>query len=347
MTTGSTEPLAFVFAVAGSASYAVAAVTQQSACSKLPHGRVFDPAVLARLVRRPVWLAGMLAVVAGFGFQAAALALGRLVMIEPALASGLLFALALAAYRERRMPRAGEWLAVCAVVAGLAIFLVAGQPAGGHRTASPLALGVAVGIAMCVTGLCALGAGRLLAGHHRALILGFGGGVAAGVTDALIKSVTVIAAGHKFGVFADPRLYLLATVGLLTFTTQQNGYRHAGLKEFLPAFAVLEPVTGSLLGLLVYSEYLSDNPVRIVLELVACVAAGWGIVRLASSGVTAPVPTHIVPVEVGLAEPAAAADPVNLPDRVPVPDQPPVPVELTVPEPAGRPGAALASAADE
>ena len=341
MTTASTEPLAFVFAVAGSASYAVAAVTQQRACSKLKPGRVFDPAVLARLVRRPAWLAGMLAVVAGFGFQAAALALGRLVVIEPALASGLLFALALAAYQDRRMPRRVEWFAVLAVVAGLAMFLVAGQPAGGHRTASPLALGLAVGIAICVTGMCALGAGRLLAGHHRALILGLGGGVAAGVTDALIKSVTVIAAGHKFGVFADPRLYLLAAVGLLTFTTQQNGYRHAGLKEFLPAFAVLEPVTGSLLGLIVYSEYLSDNPVRIVLELAACVAAGWGIVKLASSGVTAPVPTQIRPVKVGPAEPAAAADPVNVPDLVTVPEP------LSVPEPVGSPGPALAGAAED
>jgi drug/metabolite transporter (DMT)-like permease len=337
VTAASTEPLGFVFAIAGSASYAVAAVTQQRACAKLPSGRAFDPAVLARLARRPAWLAGLLAVVAGFGFQAAALALGRLVVIEPVLASGLLFALALAAYRDRRMPSAREWLAVLAVVAGLGTFLVAGQPSGGHRTASPLALGIAVGIALCVTGMCAFGAGRLMAGHHRALILGIGGGVAAGVTDASIKSVTVIAAGHWFGVFADPRLYLLAVVGLLTFTTQQNGYRHAGLKEFLPSFAVVEPVTGSLLGLLIYSEYLSDNPVRILLELAACVAAGWGIVSLASSGVPVPVPPQIVPVVVGPAEPAAAV-PVNVPDPAGVPE----PVGAS--EPGGLPDPALAAA---
>jgi hypothetical protein len=327
VTAPSTEALGFVFAIAGSASYAVAAVTQQQACAKLPAGRVFDPAVLARLARRPAWLAGLLAVIAGFGFQAAVLA------------SGLLFALALAAYRDRRMPRPGEWLAVLAVVAGLGTFLVAGQPSGGHRTASPLALGIAVGIALCMTGLCALGAGRLMAGHHRALILGIGGGVAAGVTDASIKSVTFIAVGHRFGVFADPRLYLLAVVGLLTFTTQQNGYRHAGLKEFLPAFAVVEPVTGSLLGLLIYSEFLSDNPVRIMLELAACAAAGWGIVKLASSGVPVPVPPQIVPVVVGPAEPAATA-PVNVPDQVSVPE----PVGAA--EPVGLPGPVLAAAED-
>jgi hypothetical protein len=337
VTAASTEPLGFVFAIAGSASYAVAAVTQQRACAKLPAGRVFDPAVLARLARRPAWLAALVAVAAGFGFQAAALALGRLVVIEPVLASGLLFALALAAYSDRRMPRLGEWLAVLAVVAGLGTFLVAGQPSGGQRTASPLALGIAAGMALCVTGLCALGAGRLMAGHHRALILGIGGGVTAGVTDASIKSVTVIAAGHRLGVFGDPRLYLLALVGLLTFTTQQNGYRHAGLKEFLPAFAVVEPVTGAILGLLIYNEFLSDNPVRIVLEVAACVVAGWGIVKLASSGVAAPMPTQILPVHVGPAEPAATA-PVNLPDHASVPE----PVGAA--EPAGLPGPALAAA---
>jgi hypothetical protein len=201
-----------------------------------------------------------------------------------------------------------------------------------------------VGIAICVTGLCALAAGRLMAGHHRALILGIGGGVAAGVTDACIKSVTVIAAGHKFGVFGDPRLYLLIAVGLLTFTTQQNGYRHAGLKEFLPAFAVLEPVTGSLLGLLIYSEYLSDNPLRIMLELAACVAAAWGIIKLASSGVAAPVVQpvsvqpglgHPVPAQAGYPEPAGHADGASAAEP------------LSVPEPASLAGPALAGAVEE
>jgi hypothetical protein len=117
--TGAGPWLAVLLAVAGSAAFAVAAVTQQRAAARLAVGRAFDPAVLARLARRPAWLAGLAAVIAGFGLQAAALGLGRLVVIEPVLASGLLFALVLAARRERRALSRAEWVAALAVVDGL------------------------------------------------------------------------------------------------------------------------------------------------------------------------------------------------------------------------------------
>jgi hypothetical protein len=115
-------------------------------------------------------------------------------------------------------------------------------------------------------------------------LFGIGGGVAAGVTDALVKSVAVVAAGHVLSLAADVRPYLLIAVGLLAFTIQQNGYRAAGLAAFLPAFAVMEPVTGALLGLIIYHERLSGQPGQMVVELVACAVATWGIARLAGSG---------------------------------------------------------------
>src|SRR5690242_17797421 len=193
--TGTGQLLAVLLALAGSACYAVAAVTQQGAAAHLAAGRAFDPVVLARLGRRPAWLAGLAAVIAGFALQAAALGLGRLVVIEPVLASGLLFALVLAARRDRRPLRRAEWAAALAVFAGLAVFLAAGQPTGGQRTAGVAVLGVAAGVAAGLTGLSVILAGRF-AGPRRALLFGVGGGVAAGATDALVKTVAVLAAGH-------------------------------------------------------------------------------------------------------------------------------------------------------
>jgi drug/metabolite transporter (DMT)-like permease len=280
--TGWEQPLAAVLALAGSACYAVAAVTQQRIAARLPSKRAFDPIVLVRLARRPAWLAALALVIAGFAMQAVALALGRLVVIEPMLATGLVFALALAARRDRRRLRPGEWAAAVAVVAGLSVFLVAGHPAGGQRTAGAMALGLAAAAAIGMIGVCTTLALRCRS-SHRALLLGVGGGVAAGVTDALIKTVTVLAVGHVLALFGDVRLYLLMVVGVLTYTIQQNGYRAAGLAAFLPAFAVLEPVTGSLLGLVIYHERLSDGPGQVVVELAACAAAAWGIAWLARS----------------------------------------------------------------
>ena len=289
--TSQVQLLAAGLALAGSGCYAIATVTQHGVARHLPSERAFDLVVLVKLARRPIWLAGMAAVIAGFALQAVALGLGRLVVIEPVLATSLLFALALAARRDRRSLRPAEWAATLAVVGRLAVFLAVGQPTGGQRTASTAVLGLATAAMAALIGLCTILA-RRFGSHRRALLFGVAGGIAAGTTDAVIKTVTVLSAGHLLGVFADVRLYLLIAVGLLAFTIQQNGYRAAALAAFLPAFAVLEPVTGSLLGLLIYHERLSDRPGQIVVELAACAVAVWGIARLAGpamAGSTPPV----------------------------------------------------------
>ena len=276
------QALAVLFAMAGAACYAVASVVQQRSAAQLASSKAFDPVVLLRLVRARRWLLGLIGIAGGFGLQAAALDLGRLVVVEPVFPLGLLFALLLAARVEGRRLRHSEWTAAVATVAGLAVFLVAAEPSGGSRTAGAGLLSLAAAGAVCVAALCCLLAGRVTA-HHRALALSVGGGIGAGVTDAVTKTVVTVAGLRWLGVFGDVRLYLLATVGLLTFTMQQNGFRAAGLPASLPAFAVLEPLVGTLLGLFVYHEHVGGGSARIAIEVIAVLAAVWGISRLAKS----------------------------------------------------------------
>jgi hypothetical protein len=79
------------------------------------------------------------------------------------------------------------------------------------------------------------------------------------------------------------RTYLLALVGLLTFTMQQNAFRAAGLSASLPSSAVLEAVVGLILGLASYHERVGSSGIRIAVEALAVLAAIWGITRLANS----------------------------------------------------------------
>jgi hypothetical protein len=276
-----TQPLAIVLALAGAASYSIAAVTQQRAAAELASSSAVDPALLVRLLRRKRWLLSLLAVVGGYGLQAAALAVGRLVVVEPVFPAGLLFALLLAARAEGRRLHRAEWTAAVAAVAGLAVFLLAASPTGGYRTAATSRLALSAGVALAAFAISWLLASRVTTAH-RALTLAIGGGIGAGVTDAVTKTVATLTGSLRLGLFGDPRLYLLAVIGLMTMTVQQNSYRASSLAASLPAFAVLEPITGSLLGLFVYHEGVGDGLVRISLEIAGVAAAVWGIIRLAN-----------------------------------------------------------------
>jgi drug/metabolite transporter (DMT)-like permease len=307
----SAQSIAVLIALAAAFCFAFANVLQQRVASRLPTAGAFDTCVLLRLARRPLWLVGFVAIIVSISLQAAALGMGRLVVIEPVLASSLLVALALSAWLDHRSMRPGEWAAAIATFAGLAAFLVASEPSGGRPTAGTLQLALAAAGAFAFAAIATLIAVRLFA-VHRALVLGVGGGVAAGVTDALTKSVAFLAGTRQIGVFADFRLYLLALVGLLAYTMQQNGYRAAGLAAFLPAFAVLDPAIGSVLGLTIYHERIGDDPLRIVIETVSVIAATWGIARLAkSSAARAAAEPAEIPV-LTAAPPADKHEPVPL-----------------------------------
>ena len=311
MTGTAAQSVAVALAITAAGTFAVANVVQQRVAAELRSDAAFDTAVLLHLIRRPLWLAGLAAVMVSLSLQATALGLGRLVIIEPVLASSLLFALALAARADRRRMRSIEWLAALATFAGLAVFLSVAHPSGGQPTAKLSQLGLAAVAAVIIAVAAGLLAVRM-SPLRRALTLGVGGGIAAGVTDALTKTVADLAGGHQLGVFADARLYLLVIVGLLTYTMQQNGYRAAGLAAFLPVFSVLDPVVGSLLGLMLYHERLGGGAGRIALEAVAVLAATWGIYRLARSTAQAkPI------------EPIETVAPIGaLPVMLPVPPDP-------------------------
>src|SRR2546430_17039766 len=87
---------------------------------------------MTRLVRRPRWLLGLLADVFGYASQAAALALASVVFVEPILALAIVISLILGAAMTHRRLRPADWVCAAVLSAGLAPFLYAAPPTGGH-----------------------------------------------------------------------------------------------------------------------------------------------------------------------------------------------------------------------
>jgi len=92
-----TSPLAVVFALAAAVMFGLGNAIEHQVARTVPASRGVSVRVLGRLARSPKWLLGMVNDVGAFGFQAAALAFGGLLLVQPLLVCGLLVALALGA----------------------------------------------------------------------------------------------------------------------------------------------------------------------------------------------------------------------------------------------------------
>src|SRR5690349_1709711 len=123
--------LAVALSLVAAALFAVASVLQQRGTQSIADDDALGAQMLSSLARRPVWLAGIFADVAGFGVQAWALAVGSLLLVQPLLVTTLIFALPLAAFVDKRRLTRTEWGWAIVLAVALAVFMILGQPTAG------------------------------------------------------------------------------------------------------------------------------------------------------------------------------------------------------------------------
>src|SRR5438270_1338547 len=117
--------------------YALAAVLQQRAAVSEPPEHSLRLRLLFGLLRRPLWLAGLACDVGAFLLQFWALDHGSLVLVQPLLVSGLLFALPLGTFVSHERMTRSDWIGAALVVIGLSVFLLVAKPDRGSADAAP------------------------------------------------------------------------------------------------------------------------------------------------------------------------------------------------------------------
>ena len=125
--------MVIVFALLAALSNAVNEATQHIASTAAPR-RSSGWRLVVYLFRNPLWLFGWVALVAAFVFQALALHNGLLSIVQPVLATELVFMLLLRRFWIHQSIRALTWVAAAVTCVGLTVFVVAGQPGGGQPT---------------------------------------------------------------------------------------------------------------------------------------------------------------------------------------------------------------------
>ncbi len=285
--------LAVVLSLLAAALFAVASVLQQRGAATVADADALGAGMVGALVRRPVWVAGIAADIAGFGVQAWALAVGSLLLVQPILVTTLVVALPLAAWSDRRRLTRQEWSWAAVLIVSLVVFVRLGEPAAGlDRPPFPSWLPALV-ICLPLVAVCVWAAGSLPRGTKRSLVLAVAAGTLLGLSAPLTKSAI---SGFGDGVFAGLATWELwgmaITASLGTFW-QQSSYQAGDVQTSLPTVTVLKPIIAMALGLTAYRETLHVDRASDVLLLAALagmVAATIALGRLAAPRLDAPAP---------------------------------------------------------
>jgi drug/metabolite transporter (DMT)-like permease len=277
---------AILLALAASLCTAASSVCQRLG-ARSQHVKGFDPWLVFRLARNPVWLLGFVSMLGGFALQLAALHFGPLALVQPLLALELLFVFVSLAVltppRHTRRVQARDLLAAAAMSAGISVFLLAAAPSGGRQHA-PATLWLLAGLACggCVLVAVALSARpsrpsrswRVGIGTreparqaaHRAALLGIATGLAWGFVAAVIKELSSHLGQGPGAVFGNWSVYALMAIGAAAMLLSAHALAAGPLAASQPGFTICDPLTAALLGLFLFGESMSTDPASLAGE---------------------------------------------------------------------------------
>lgn len=275
--------LAVILALCSATAAAVSTSVQHHAAENAPPSARGMVPLLLHLMRRPWWLVGQALGLVTVAFHAAALKYGPLALVQPIVISGIVLAVPVRAAISRRLPPRQELAAVTLTAAGLAAFLVASDPAESQVTARE-------GLQIWLTAVTALMAvvviviaRRVESGLTRAFLLGAGAGLLFGLVAVTLKiAVHALSTGGLAGAAGSWATWTLVVVGLGGVATNQLAYNSARLSASMPVLNIVDVLVAIGFGYVVFEEVPRHTPVAVVVEIVAMLAIGVGLWRLAS-----------------------------------------------------------------
>jgi len=247
--------IAALLALGAALFIAIGDVIHQRSAHEVTEESVSHVALFMRLLRDRSWWLGSLVSAAGFAFQAAALGLGSVLLVQALLVTSLLFALPINARLTHRRVTRWEWTWAALLAASVAVIVVVGNPTAGHSRASLETWTAIIAVLGPALVLCVIGAG-IWKGPVSAVLLALVSGALWGVFAVLTKGVVDRLDDGLWEVLRTPELYAWALVGIAGTAWQQSSFRAGSLTASLPTMTVTEPVVGSILGVVVLGEAL-------------------------------------------------------------------------------------------
>ena len=279
---------AVILALAASFCTATSSVCQRIGAAPAPGGERLSPRLLLYVVKQPIWLIGVASMILGFVFQVAALHFGDLALVQPILATELLFVFSYMALSGSRHVARQDWLAAGAMAAGLGVFLFTADPAGGHLHAQATSWWLAGVSSLGLTLVAAtiaftpLRRGSAPSPARKAATLGVATGISWGFVAAVIKELSAHT-NSGFGLFLTWSPYALVAVGAASMLLSTHAFQAGPLAASQPGFTIVDPLVASLLGVFIFKEHLQLTPIAVLVEAAALAALVAGVVTISRS----------------------------------------------------------------
>jgi drug/metabolite transporter (DMT)-like permease len=227
--------------------------------------------------------------IGGFGFQVAALRQASLSLVQPVIATELLFVFGFLALRNRSRVHRRDWLAAAAMAVGLGCFLALADPTGGSDYASHES--------WVVAGLATFGAAAVFCGlaylprrgglapspSRQAALLAVAAGITWGFVAAVIKELSGHLSGGLYAVFTNWSPYVLIVTGALALFLVSNAFQAGSLAASQPGLTIMDPLVASVLGVVLFGEHIRHDPAQILGEGVALAVMVAGVILLSRS----------------------------------------------------------------
>ena len=266
---------AVLLALGASFMYALGTVLQQKGGMQEPSGSELAAGFMARLMKRPLWLAGVVIELVGFAMQAVALGLGRLIVVQPIQVVSVVFALPLGARLTGQRVGRREVAGAILVTGGLVAFLALIDPSGGENDA-PIRNWLIAGAIAAVVCIPAVLISLRVRRSLRAALLGTVSGVLFGFAAALTKATVDLIGDGPGAVILDWHVYALAAVGGAAFWLTQIALQ-SGLELSIATTATFDPITSVLLGIFLLDEQLHESTTGAAASLAALAVALAGL----------------------------------------------------------------------
>ncbi len=278
-----------VLALVASSFTAMASVAQRKAAAPAPEHLALKLRLISYLLRRPVWFAGILCMIAGFLFQVEALRVGSLTLVQPLIATELVLVFGVLAVQDRHRVGWRDWIAAIGMVVGLGGFLALARPSGGagHAPGSLWVLAAAstLGFVALTTGAAFVPGWkkRRPTSGRKAALLGVAAATGFGFVAAVIKELSSHLSQGPAGVLLNWSPYVLLLSGAVAFFLASNAFQAGSLAASQPGLTIVDPLVASLLGVILFGERINHHPLALVGELLALSALIGSVLLLSRS----------------------------------------------------------------